>query len=113
MDLDPLKVDSNFFKESSAVVSSKSLSYVQIAKRLDKTVLTVDYEPRSSKRVTIGDIGKVLMTEMDIKSEEVLGISKGARMHNSDVRRKPCNRHPLSPKSCNRTPIWLKKFHYI
>ena len=76
MDLDPLKVDSNFFKDSSSVVSSKSLSYVQITKRLDKTVLTVDYEPRSSKRVTIGDIGKVLMTEMDIKSEEVLGISK-------------------------------------
>ena len=76
MDLDPLKVDSNFFKENSAVDSSRSLSYVQITKRLDKTVLTVDYEARSSKRVTIGDIGKVLMTEMDIKSNEVLGISK-------------------------------------
>ena len=76
MDLDPLKVDSNFFKENSAVDSSRSFSYVQITKRLDKTVLTVDYEARSSKRVTIGDIGKVLMTEMDKRSDEVLGITK-------------------------------------
>ena len=76
MDLDPLKVDTNFFKENPVEDSSRILSYVQITKRVDKTVLTVDYEARTSKRITIGDIGKVLMTQMSILDDEVLGIIK-------------------------------------
>ena len=76
MDLDPLKLDSNFFKENPVVDSSRSLSYVQITKRVDKTVLTVDYEARTAKRITVGDIGKVLMTQMSISNDEVLGITK-------------------------------------
>ena len=76
MELDPLKVDSNFFKENPVEDSSRILSYVQITKRVDKTVLTVDYEARTSKRITMGDIGKVLMTKMSIMDDEVLGIMK-------------------------------------
>ena len=76
MDLDPLKLDSNFFKENTVVDSPRSLSYVQITKRVDKTILTVDYDARTSKRITIGDIGKVLMTQMSISSDEVVGIIK-------------------------------------
>ena len=71
MDLDPLKVDSNFFKENPVVDSSRSLSYVQITKRVDKTVLTVDYEARTSKRISVGDRGNVLMTQMSIMNDEV------------------------------------------
>ena len=56
------------------VDSPRSLSYVQITKRVDKTILTVDYDARTSKRITIGDIGKVLMTQMSISSDEVEGI---------------------------------------
>ena len=48
----------------------------KITKRVDKTVLTVDYEARIAKRITVGDIGKVLMTQMSISSDEVVGIAK-------------------------------------
>ena len=58
------------------VDSPRSLSYVQITKRVDKTILTVDYDARTSKRITVGDIGKVLMTQMSISSGEVVGITK-------------------------------------
>ena len=76
MDLDPLKLDSNFYKENTEVDTTRSLSYVQITKRVDKTILTVDYDARTSKRITVGDIGKVLMTQMGISSDEVVGIIK-------------------------------------
>ena len=66
MNIDPLKVDSNFFKDDCVVDSSKITSYVQITKMVDKTILTVDYEAKTSKRITIGDIGKVLLTQMRI-----------------------------------------------
>ena len=56
--------------------SSKALSYVQIAKMVDKTILTVDFEAKTSKRITIGDIGNILMTQMKINKDEVLGITK-------------------------------------
>ena len=76
MDLDLLKLDSNFFKESAGTDTTRSVSYVQITKKVDKTILTVDYDARTSKRVTVGDIGKVLMTQMGISSDEVVGIIK-------------------------------------
>ena len=76
MDVDPLKLDSNFFKENTVVDTTRSVSYVQITKRVDKTILTVDYDARTSKRVTVGDIGKVLMAQMGISSDEVVGIIK-------------------------------------
>ena len=56
MNIDPLKIDSNFFKDDCVVDSSKVMSYVQIAKMVDKTILTVDFEAKTSKRLTIGDI---------------------------------------------------------
>ena len=43
---------------------------------VDKTILIVDYEAKTSKRITIGDIGKVLLTQMRIANDEVLGITK-------------------------------------
>ena len=76
MNIDPLKVDSNFFKQDCVVDSSKGMSYVQITKMVDKTILTVDYEAKTSKRITIGDIGNVLMTQMRIANDEILGITK-------------------------------------
>ena len=48
MDLDPLKSDSNFYKENTVVDTTRSLSYVQITKRVDKAILTVDYDARAS-----------------------------------------------------------------
>ena len=76
MNLDPLKLDSNFFKENAGTDTTRNVSYVQITKKIDKTILTVDYDARTSKRVTIGDIGKVLMTQLGISSAEVVGIIK-------------------------------------
>ena len=43
MNHDPLKVDSNFFKDDSGVDSSKVLSYVQVTKKVDKSILIQKY----------------------------------------------------------------------
>ena len=75
MSIDLLKINSNFFKDDDIVDSSKGMSYVQITRMVDKTILTVDYEAKTSKRITIGDIGKVLLTQMRISNDEVLGIT--------------------------------------
>ena len=56
--------------------SSKALSHVQIANMVDKTTLSVHFEAKTSKRITIGDIGNILMTQMKINKDEVLGITK-------------------------------------
>ena len=55
--------------------SSKVLLYVQIARMVDKTILTVDFEAKTSKRIRIGDIGNILMAQMKINRDEVLGIT--------------------------------------
>lgn len=73
---DPLKVDSNCFNDDSNVYSSKVLSYVQVTKKVDKSILTVDFEAKTSKRLTIGDIGSILVMEIKIKKEEVMGIQR-------------------------------------
>ena len=54
----------------------KAPSYVQATKRVDKSILTVDYEAKKSKRVGIADVGSILMQRMNIKQDEVLGIRK-------------------------------------
>ena len=56
--------------------SSKVLSCVQLTKKIDKSILTADFEEKTSKRITIGDIGNILMTHMKIRKEQVLGIQK-------------------------------------
>ena len=76
MNIDPLKVDSNFCKDNCVFDSSEVMWYIQITKMVDKTILTVDFEAKTSKRITIGDIGNVLMTQMRIANDEVLGITK-------------------------------------
>ena len=76
MNIDSLKVDSNFFKDDCVVDSLRVMSYVQITKMVDKTILTVDFEAKTPKRITMGDIGNILMTQMSITKDEVLGINK-------------------------------------
>lgn len=46
MSYDPLTVDSNFFKDDPADDSEKALSYVQANKKVDKSILTIDYEAK-------------------------------------------------------------------
>ena len=62
MNQEPLEVDTNFYKNvKSADDTAKAPSYVHAAKRLDKSILAVNYEVKTSKCVSIVDIGSILM----------------------------------------------------
>ena len=76
MNHNPLMVDIYFFKDNSADDTAKALSYLKATKRVDKSILTVDYEAKTSKRVGILDIGSTLIQKMNIKQDEALGVQK-------------------------------------
>ena len=49
MNIERLKVDSNFFKVNCVVDSSKVVSYVQLTKKVDKSILPVHFEAKLQK----------------------------------------------------------------
>ena len=54
--------------------TSKAPAHPQIAIKADKSVLTVDSEAKTSKSVSIADIGTILMKEIKITHEDVVGV---------------------------------------